>query len=279
MLDQLLQVLTPRFVSEDVFIADNMHPRAPRVFGGQVLAQALRAAADTVPVERAVHSQHAYFLRPGDPAESIRLEVDRALDGGSLSSRRVVALQRGKAILVSSVSFQTAGAGDDYQRTAPEVPPPESLISERQKALETGDFDDSFPLVTGEDLDVRMVTAVDWHNPQPLPPVLSAWVKTNGSLNQPDAVHASLLAYFSDTLLIDVCLGATGRSYLRDDIQLASLDHALWFHGPFRADEWLLHTVEAERVAAGRGLAHGRFYNRDGVLVASASQQGLMRAR
>ncbi|HCD55166.1 MAG TPA: acyl-CoA thioesterase II, partial [Halieaceae bacterium] len=100
MLDQLLQVLTPRFVSEDVFIADNMHPRAPRVFGGQVLAQALRAAAATVPVERAVHSQHAYFLRPGDPAESIRLEVDRALDGGSLSSRRVVALQRGKPILV-----------------------------------------------------------------------------------------------------------------------------------------------------------------------------------
>ncbi|MCR9186557.1 MAG: thioesterase family protein [Halieaceae bacterium] len=279
MLDQLLQVLTPRFVSEDVFIADNMHPRAPRVFGGQVLAQALRAAAATVPVERAVHSQHAYFLRPGDPAESIRLEVDRALDGGSLSSRRVVALQRGKPILVSSVSFQTTGASADYQRTAPEVPPPESLISERQKALETGDFDDAFPLVTGEDLDVRMITVVDWHNPRPLPPVLSAWVKTNGCLNEPDAVHASLLAYFSDTLLIDVCLAATGRSYLRDDIQLASLDHALWFHGPIRADEWLLHTVEAERVAAGRGLAHGRFYNREGVLVASASQQGLMRAR
>ena len=145
MLDQLLQVLTPRFVSEDVFIADNMHPRAPRVFGGQVLAQALRAAAATVPVERAVHSQHAYFLRPGDPAESIRLEVD-----------------------------QTNSAGDDYQRTAPDVPRPESLPSERQRALETGDLDEAFPLVTGEDLDLRMVTPIDWNDPQPLPPVLSA---------------------------------------------------------------------------------------------------------
>jgi|TARA_R110000772_G_scaffold141115_3_gene250697 acyl-CoA thioesterase-2 len=279
MLDQLLQVLTPRFVSEDVFIADNMHPRAPRVFGGQVLAQALRAAAATVPVERAVHSQHAYFLRPGDPAESIRLEVDRALDGGSLSSRRVVALQRGKPILVSSVSFQTNSAGDDYQRTAPDVPRPESLPSERQRALETGDLDEAFPLVTGEDLDLRMVTPIDWNDPQPLPPVLSAWVKTNGVMDQPDAVHASLLAYFSDTLLIDVCLAVTGRSHREEDLQLASLDHALWFHAPVRADEWLLHTVEAERVAAGRSLAHGRFYNCEGVLVASASQQGLMRRR
>ncbi|MDP4788634.1 MAG: thioesterase family protein [Haliea sp.] len=279
MLDQLLQVLTPRLLSEDVFEADNMHPDAPRVFGGQVLAQALRAAAATVPVERAVHSQHAYFLRPGDPAQAIRLEVDRALDGGSLSSRRVVALQRGKPILVCSVSFQSHGAGDDFQRTAPDVPPPEGLHSERQRALEEGSMDDTFPLLTGTDLDVRMVTPVDWLNPRPLPPSLSAWVKTNGPVNEADAVHASLLAYFSDTLLIDVCLAATGRSYLHNDLQLASLDHALWFHAPVRADEWLLHTVEAERVGAGRGLAFGRFYNRQGVLVASAAQQGLMRQR
>jgi acyl-CoA thioesterase-2 len=279
MLDQLLQVLTPRSVSEDVFVADNMHPRAPRVFGGQVLAQALQAAAATVRAERAVHSQHAYFLRPGDPAEAIRFEVDRALDGGSLSSRRVVALQRGKPILVSSVSFQTPGAGEDFQRSAPDVPPPESLPSERQRALESGDLDDAFPLVTGEDLDVRMLTPVDWHNPRPLPPSLALWVRANGRVDHPDAVHASLLAYFSDTLMIDVCLAATGRSFLQRDLQVASLDHALWFHAPVRADEWLLHTVEAERVVAGRGLAHGRFYNREGVLVASVSQQGLMRQR
>lgn len=279
MLDQLLQVLSPRAAGEDVFVARNMHPKSPRVYGGQVLAQALRAAAETVGPERAVHSQHAYFLRPGDPAEDIRLEVDRALDGGSLSSRRVVALQRGKPILVSSVSFQREGRGDEFQQPLPPVPAPETLPSERERALAEGTMDESFMVATGLDLDVRLVNPVDWHNPKPMPPHLEAWVKTTGPVSESQAVHASLLAYMSDILLIDVCLAATGRSFLLDDCQVASLDHALWFHNPVRADDWLLHTVEAERVSGGRGLARGKFYSREGVLVASVVQQGLMRLR
>ncbi|MEQ9463262.1 MAG: thioesterase family protein [Haliea sp.] len=279
MLDQLLQVLSPRSAGEDVFVAENMHPEAFRVYGGQVLAQALRAAAATVEPDRAVHSQHAYFLRPGDPGEEIRLEVDRALDGGSLSSRRVVALQRGKPILVSSVSFQRAGRGDDFQQPLPAVPAPETLPSERERALAEGTMDASFMVTTGLELDVRLVHPVDWQNPQPLPPHLEAWMKTTGPLPQGNALHACLLAYMSDILLIDVCLAATGRSFLLDDCQIASLDHALWFHSPVRADEWLLHAVEAERVSGGRGLARGKVYNREGVLVASVVQQGLMRLR
>ncbi|MDO8863225.1 acyl-CoA thioesterase II [Haliea sp. E1-2-M8] len=279
MLDQLLQILSPRAAGQDVFVAHNMHPGTPRVYGGQVMAQALRAAAETVDPERAVHSQHAYFLRPGDPGEDILLEVDRALDGGSLSSRRVVALQRGKPILVSSVSFQRPGRGDEFQQPLPPVPAPETLPTERERALATGAMDESFMVTTGLELDVRLVSPVDWRNPQPLPPHLEAWVKTTGPVPEAQAVHASLLAYMSDILLIDVCLAATGRSFLLDDCQIASLDHALWFHNPVRADEWLLHTVEAERVSGGRGLARGKFYNPDGVLVASVVQQGLMRLR
>lgn len=279
MLTRLLKVLEPREVSPDRFIVGNMHPGAFRVYGGQVLAQCVAAAVATVDKERMLHSQHAYFLRPGDPAEDIELEVERARDGGSFSSRRVVALQRGKPILVSSLSFQSASKGDDYQPDPPQVPPPEALPSERQLSLEAGKLDESFMITTGEDLDIRMVEPVDWDNPVPREPALQAWMKTTGPLPQDRGVHQALLAYLSDTFLIDVCLIVHGRHFENGGIQVASLDHALWFHEDFRADEWLLHTVEAERIGGGRGLARGSFYTRDGRLVATTVQQGLMRFR
>lgn len=279
MLDQLLRVLTPTAVADDIFVATNMHPRAPRVYGGQVLAQALRAASATVAGDRDVHSQHAYFLRPGNPAEPIQLEVERALDGGSLSSRRVVALQRGKPILVCSVSFQRPGRGEQYQQEMPVVPAPETLPDERERALANDEMDEDFMIATGGDLDVRLVNPVDWRNPVTRPAHLEAWIKTSAPVADRPGLHAALLAYMSDTLMVDVCLLANGVSYLQPELQVASLDHALWFHSPIRADEWLLHTVEAEHVGGGRGLARGRFYTRDGVLVASVAQQALMRYR
>lgn len=256
-----------------------MHPRAPQVYGGQVLAQCLRAAAATVRETRPVHSLHAYFLRPGDPREPLRLEVERALDGGSLSSRRVVALQRGKPILVSSVSFQTAGRGEAFQVDRPAVPEPEALLSERDLAIASGTLDEDLLIATGEDLDIRLVDPPDWQNPAPRPPHLQAWMRASGPVGDGPGLHAALLAYLSDTMLIDVCLLVHGLSFQQPDLQSASLDHALWLHAPFRADEWLLHTVEAECVSGGRGLARGRFYTREGVLVASVAQQGLMRYR
>lgn len=279
MLDQLLQTLNPQPVGEDRYTAVNMHPGAFRVYGGQVLAQCVSAAVATVDAERVLHSQHAYFLRPGDPAKEIVLEVERARDGLSFSSRRVVALQSGKPILVSSLSFQMPSIGDDYQSAMPRVPPPESLPSERQLSLEAGKLDESFMITTGEDLDIRVVEPVDWDNPVPREPVLQAWMKTTGPVPDDLGLHQALLAYMSDALLIDVCLIAHGRHFASDNFQVASLDHALWFHEEFRADDWLLHTVEAERIGGGRGLARGNFFTRQGRLVATTMQQGVMRFR
>jgi len=280
MFDQLLDVLTPKSMGEDDFEGMNMHPSAFRVYGGQVLAQCLSAAVATVAEDRILHSQHAYFLRPGDAAKPIQFEVERARDGMSFSSRRVVALQGGKPILVSSLSFQQASRGDDFQPAAPEVPPPEELVSERNLALAAGNLREDSMIITGEDLDVRVVKPVDWENPVPREPELQIWMKTMGTVpGDNHGLHQALLAYMSDAFLIDVCLLPHGRSYLNPEIQVTSLDHALWFHDDFRADEWLLHTVETKRVGGGRGLAHGSFYTRGGKLVASTMQQGLMRFR
>tara|TARA_R110000823_G_scaffold291009_5_gene409329 strand:+ start:2092 stop:2964 length:873 start_codon:yes stop_codon:yes gene_type:complete len=279
MLNQLLDVLTPDSTGDDRFTGRNMHPAAFRVYGGQVLAQCVSAAVATVPEGREIHSQHAYFLRPGKPAEPIQLEVERARDGYSFSSRRVVALQGGKPILVSSMSFQVPSRGDDYQPVMPDVPPPESLASERELSLEAGNLDESFMITTGEDLDIRVVDPVNWESPSPREPILQAWMKTTGPLPDRAGLHQSVLAYLSDAFLIDVCLVVHGRHFDGADFQVASLDHALWFHEPFRADEWLLHIVEAERISGGRGLARGSFYTREGRLVATTMQQGVMRFR
>lgn len=278
MLDQLVKVISPRQEGEDRFTGANMHPEGFRVYGGQVLAQAVSAAIATVDEDRILHSQHAYFLRPGDVSLPIIFEVERARDGFSFSSRRVVALQRGKPILVSSMSFQQPSRGDDYQPDMPPlVPPPEDLPSERQLSLEAGSLDESFMITTGEDLDIRVVEPVDWKNPVPREPHLQAWMKTTGPVPDDRGLHQALLAYMSDAFLIDVCLIVHGRGFKGPGMQVASLDHALWFHEDFRADEWLLHTVEAERVGGGRGLARGSFYTREGRLVATTMQQGLMR--
>ena len=279
MLEQLLQVVTPEPTGGDGFIGRNMHPEAFRVYGGQVLAQCVSAAAATVETDRIVHSQHAYFLRPGRPSEPIRFEVDRARDGLSFSSRRVVALQNDKPILVSSLSFQQASEGDHFQPQAPDVPPPEALASERERGLAAGTINENFMITDGEDLDVRVVEPVDWENPVPREGKLQIWMKTSGPVPERPGLQQALLAYLSDAFLIDVCLITHGRHFAEPGMQVASLDHALWFHDSFRADEWLLHEVEAEAIGGGRGLARGRFYRRDGTLVASTVQQGLMRQR
>jgi acyl-CoA thioesterase-2 len=275
-LDYLLDTLTPRALGENCFEAQNTHPHARRLYGGQVLAQCLRAAVATVDTARRVHSQHAYFLRPGDPGVPVTLEVESARDGGSFSSRRVVALQRGKPILVSSLSFQVPIEGDEFEPAMPEVPMPEGLQSERDREMAAGNFDATFQITTGLDLDIRVVEPVDWINPTARKPELQAWMRTTGGVSDAPGVHEGLLAYLSDTLLIDAALIAHGRSF-HDNMQIASLDHALWFHDAFRADEWLLHVVEAQRVGGGRGLCRGRFYTRSGGLVATCMQESLMR--
>ncbi len=279
MLSRLLNVLSPDPDGKDRFVGTNMHPEAFRVYGGQVLAQSVSAAVATVAEDRLIHSQHAYFLRPGDVTRPIVFEVERARDGRSFSSRRVVALQGDKPILVASMSFQQPSAGDDYQSGMPTVPPPESLPNERQLSLEAGRLDESFMITTGEDLDIRVVEPIDWNQPVAREPVLQAWMKTSGPVPDSRGLHHALLAYLSDAFLVDVCLIKHGRSFEDPRWQIASLDHGLWFHEDFRVDDWLLHVVEAERISGGRGLARGSFYTRDGRLVATTMQQSVMRLR
>ncbi|MFT4824760.1 MAG: acyl-CoA thioesterase-2 [Halioglobus sp.] len=279
-LEQLLDVLTPKVDKGDSeldFTAQNMHPEAFRVYGGQVLAQCISAAAATVVTGREVHSQHAYFLRPGNPKVPIALQVEVVRDGMSFSSRRVVASQNGKTILVSTLSFQDPSEGDDYQSVMPDVPPPEDLLSERELGLQAANLNEEFMITTGPDLDVRVVEPIDWDNPVVREPKLQVWMKTAGPIPDGPGRHPALLAYLSDAFLIDVCLIAHGRHFIDPHLQVASLDHALWFHDDFRADEWLLHVVEASAVGNGRGLAQGSFYTREGKLVANTVQQGLMR--
>lgn len=275
-LEHLLQTLNPEALGEGSFIGQNTHPGGSRVYGGQVLAQVLRAAAATVDADRRVHSQHAYFLRPGNPQQPIGLEVETARDGGSFSSRRVVALQQGKPILVSSMSFQVPEDGDNYEPTMPQVPRPEELVSERERELSGGSLNPDFMVVTGLDLDVRAVEPIDWSDPTPREPVLQAWMKTTGPVGDAAGLQESLLAYMSDAYLIDVALITHGRDF-HQGMQCASLDHALWFHAPFRADQWLLHVVEGQRIGGGRGLSRGQFFTEDGVLVATCMQESLIR--
>ena len=276
-LDQLIDVISPRAKGDLNFTGGNMHLEAQRVYGGQVLAQCLSAAVATVEEQRRVHSQHAYFLRPGSPALPIEFVVEKARDGKSFSSRRVVASQRGKAILVSSLSFQNHAEGDEFQSQMPAVPPPEELVSERDLGLQEASINEEFMITTGPDLDVRVVDPIDWANPVAREPRLEVWMKTTGPVVDAPGLHQALLAYMSDAFLLDVCLLVNGRNFTDSNLRTASLDHALWFHNEFRADEWLLHVVEASAIGGGRSLAHGSFYTREGKLVANTVQQGLMR--
>ncbi len=276
-LARLIQILSPRPLDEEqTFTADNIQTGGNRLYGGQVLGQVLAAAVATVPEDRLVHSQHAYFLRAGSTDLPVILEVEIARDGGSFSSRRVVAKQADKVILVSSLSFQKPEEGVEYYPTMPEVPAPEELISERQRDLAADEPNTDFVIVTGTDLDVRVEEPWDLRNPEPRTPPFYVWMKTTDVIGDTPGLHQALLAYMSDAYLIDACLLIHGSQY-KSSAQISSLDHAMWFHAPMRADEWLLFEMRGERVGGARGLSTSRVYNRAGVLVASCAQEGLLR--
>ncbi len=272
----LLDTLSLQRDSELQFTAQNTHPDGPRLYGGQVLAQAIRAAQLTVDPGRVVHSQHAYFLRPGDGKVPLTLDVEVARDGGSFSSRRVVASQNGRVILVSSMSFHAPEAGDEYEPEMPSVAGPESLRSQRELNIEEDFFWPEFQIVDGLDWDVRFVEPVDWHNPVPREGTLHIWLKTTGKVEDAPGMHAALLSYISDCGLVDATLLPRGRSFYKG-MQTASLDHAMWFHAPARVDDWLLYEVTAERVGGSRGLARGRFFDQHGTLVATCMQECMQR--
>jgi acyl-CoA thioesterase-2 len=277
-LDRLVGLLDLEVIEENIFRGVSPAESPVRVFGGQVAGQALVAAGRTVPRDRPVHSLHAYFLRPGDPSIPIVYEVDRTRDGRSFTTRRVVAIQRGKPIFSLSASFQIEEDGIDHAESMPEVPDPETLPT---YADWVGDFQDQLGMAATRPrpIDVRYVTDPPWvrretgqHEARS-----QVWMRADGTLPDDDLLHVCMAAFASDLTLLDAVLARHGVYWGLDNVSGASLDHAMWFHRRFRADEWLLYDCSSPSASGARGLATGRFFARDGRLVATVVQEGLLR--
>ena len=279
--DALVELLNLERIEDNLYRGVSPEQSPVRVFGGQVAAQALTAAGRTVPSERRVHSLHAYFLRPGNPRQPIVYQVDRARDGLSFTTRRVVAIQRGKPIFTMSASFQVDEPGVDHAEPMPSVPPPELLPTYAERIAP---FKQSMA-VWGQiprPFDVRYIDDPPWESRLTGPQIGAhsrVWFRTDGTLPDDDLLHVCLLAYLSDLTLLYSVLKTHALSFDHDNIQVASLDHAMWFHRPFRVDEWLLYDTMSPSASGARGLGTGHFYARDGRMLATVVQEGLVRLR
>ena len=278
----LLSILDLEPLERNLFRGVSPKDNWQRVFGGQVIGQALVAATRTVAAGRPAHSLHGYFLRPGDPAVPIVYEVDRIRDGGSFTTRRVVGIQHGHAIFSMSASFQVEEPGLEHQMDAEPVPDPETLPAE--KALVDSLIDDMAPEVRAyfereRLIELRPVDIRHYTSREALPARQVVWVRAGAELPDDPAIHRCVLAYVSDYTLLDTALFPHGRIVFDPAMQVASLDHAMWFHGPFRADEWLLYVQDSPSASGARGFNRGSIYDRAGRLIASVAQEGLIRVR
>ena len=279
-LDRLIAILDLETLEQNLYRGTSPKEGWQRVYGGQVLGQALVAAVRTVAADRIAHSLHAYFLLAGDPAVPIIYEVERIRDGGSFTTRRVKGIQHGRAMFAMSVSFQKAETGYEHQSAMPDVPAPEDLPSDRE--LVKGMLD-KLPAnmrsywASERPIEMRPVDISRYLSREPSLPQQSIWIRATGRLPDSLPLHQCVLAYASDFTLLDTALIAHGKLLFDHDIQLASLDHALWFHRPFRADEWLLYVQDSPSAHGARGFCRGQVFTRDGVLVASVTQEGLTR--
>jgi acyl-CoA thioesterase-2 len=277
----LLEVLDLEKLEENLYRGRSPQVGWQRVFGGQVIGQALVAAARTVE-ERSAHSLHGYFMLPGDPSVPIVYQVDRIRDGKSFATRRVVAVQHGKAIFSMSCSFQVPEAGLDHQIPMPTVPAPEDLPSEaelRSKFLHEAPEPVRRYWERERPIEIRPVDLRHYMSRDTLDPRQNVWIRATGPLPEDPDIHRCVLAYASDMTLLDTSLFYHGRSIFDRDLQVASLDHALWFHRPFRADEWLLYAEDSPSASGARGFNRGSLFSRDGRLIASVAQEGLIRLR
>ncbi len=282
-LDELVTLLALERIEENLFRGQSQDLGWGTVFGGQVLGQALSAAVQTVPPERQVHSLHAYFLRPGDVKKPIVYDVDRIRDGSSFTTRRVVAIQSGHAIFNLACSFQREEEGFEHQDEMPSAPPPESCPTEQERLANHAARLPRFlreRATAKAPFEIRLVDVEDDPlRPTPRPPARAVWLKAAGALPDDPALHAYLLAWASDHAFVTTALLPHGVTWLSPGMQVASLDHVMWFHGRFRVDDWLLHVIDSPRASGARGLVRGRVFTRDGRLVASTSQEGLVRKR
>jgi len=274
----LIALLDLERLEDNLFRGGSPEHSTMRVFGGQVAAQALRAAGRTVPADRKVHSLHAYFLRPGDPAVPIVFEVDRTRDGRSFTTRRVVAIQHGKAIFTLSSSFQLDQPGIDHGDPMPQVPAPQTLPTWEERAAAA-----SMPNLRLNQIprpfDVRYVNEPPWY--LGVDPVSGArnqvWFRSQAALPDDQLLHVCMLAYLSDLTLLDSILATHGLGGSWNSIKLASLDHAMWFHRPIRVDDWVLYDTHSPSASGSRGLATGHFFAADGAMLATVVQEGLVR--
>ena len=277
---ELIDLLQLERIEENLFRGQSRDIGTRYVFGGQVLGQALSAAQRTVDPLRAVHSLHAYFLRAGDIEAPIVYEVDRARDGKSFSVRRVVAIQHGQPIFNFSASFQVSEPGVEHQMPMPEVPAPEDIPPrEPLPAAELANLPVKLQRWLGRKgpFEFRHVNPRNELKPEKRPPFQQVWFRLIDRAPDDATLHRAMLAYASDFHLIGTATLPHGISYLQHNVQMASLDHALWFHRPFRVDEWLLYSCDSPSAQGARGLTRGMIFSRDGRLVASTAQEGMIR--
>ena len=279
-LDDLIALLDLEPLEVNLFRGRSPEEWRQRVFGGQVAGQALVAAGRTVDPARAIHSCHAYFLRPGDPSVPIIYEVDRIRDGRSFTTRRVVAIQHGRAIFNLQASYQIDETGPEHQDPMPEVVDPASLPTMQEQFAP---FKDKFGPEFAEwsqrerPIDSRPTEVPSWLDHRPRPPAQDVWIKANGVLPDDPLLHVCVVAYASDLTILDTAMLPHGVNFAEGEFQVASLDHAMWFHRPFRADEWLLYHQRSQSASHARGIAEGSIFTRDGQLVVTVMQEGLMR--
>ena len=277
---ELLDLLDIEQLEVDLFRGVGSGGETPkRIFGGQVIAQALMAAYRTVP-DRLCHSLHAYFIRPGDPKIPVIYQVDRARDGGSFTTRRVVAIQHGRQILNMSASFHEEEDGWTHQHEMPDVPGPDGLVplqERREQAAAQLPEKHRAEFLRLRPIDIREVAPVDFFDPQPTDDANQIWFRVPGAAGTSPVMQHCMLAYASDMYLLGSSLRPHGLTWLQPRVMTASLDHAMWFHAPIAFEDWHLYVMDSPKAAGGRGFNRGSIYTRDGNLVASTAQEGLVR--
>jgi acyl-CoA thioesterase-2 len=277
----LLQLLDLEPLEVNLFRGNSRDIGSQRVFGGQVLGQSVVAACRTGIEDRLVHSMHAYFLRGGDMARPIIYEVDRSRDGKSFATRRVLAIQHGQQIFHASVSFQRPEDGLNYQVQPPDVPRPSELVDWVTWVKQYGaDIPSARVALSGLPFELRFIEPERiFLRAEPQEPRINLWFKTIGRLPDDENLHRCILAYASDLFLLGAAFQPHGRTIVTTELQVASIDHAMWFHRPVRVDEWLLYSIDSPSSSGGRGLSRGSIFSENGTLVASTAQEGLMRHR
>jgi len=280
--EDLLNLLDLEPIEVNLFRGQSPADSWQRVFGGQVIGQALVAAQRTVEEDRHCHSLHAYFIRPGDPKVPIVYEVDRSRDGRSFSTRRVIAIQHGKQIFNMAASFQVREEGFDHQFPMPDVPGPDDLpteLSMREAVVDRVPRSMRDRFLRPRPIELRFVEPPSYFDAEKRDPISHVWFRAVAPTTDNVALNQCVLAYASDMTLLDTCINPHGVTWMDGTVQSASLDHAMWFHRPFKADEWMLYAQDAPSASFARGFNRGNIFTQDGTLIASVTQEGLIRPR